>query len=826
VLVVGSEVTKEQSQLLEQLGFVVERVESVEAGSGSQSSNAEIGPNEEQMRLFIDNAPAAIALFDTQMRYLAASNRWIQDYGLAKDSLIGRSHYEIFPEIPEVWKEVHRRCLAGAVESAEEDRFERADGSTQWLRWEVRPWRAADESIGGVVMFSEDITERKEAEEALKRYRMLAENSRDIMLFVGTDGQIVEANDAAVSAYGYSRSELLAMTVFDLRASDAFEYTAAQMAEADSGGILFEAIHRRKDGSWFDVEVSSRGADVGGRRVLLSVIRDISERKQIENTRAFLLRCGWPVSGEDFFLSLARYLAETLNMDFACIDRLAGDCLSAETVAMYYDGKFEDNVSYTLKETPCGEVVGKTVCTFPSGVRHLFPQDEVLREMVAEGYAGTTLWSSDGRAIGLIALISRKPLMDTKLAESVLNLAAIRAAGEMERREADCELAEAKAEAERRAAQLESLFSSMSDGVLLFDAERRILMVNEATLRIMGVSTSTLTEELTRHCRLFTLDGEPVPKKEYPSMRILRGEETRDVRFKMVTPWNECLVSIHGSPVRDTQGHVVGGTLTFREVSKQVELERYREELYQRERHIAEVLQGTLIPQDIPEELYGCKIAAKYQPALREAEVGGDFFDVFDLGEGKLGIIIGDVAGKGLQAAIRVAEARYSIRSYAYEDPSPSRALTRTNEILCKSRFEDGSMLTAFFAVIDTASSSVTYANAGHEPPLVIGIDGSWKELSSPSLPLGVMAGVSYDENSRELRRGDRLVMITDGISEARSDGVVLFEKRGVIDYLVDNCAAPPSEMVGGLLAAAMEHAGGTLQDDAALVVFECGACS
>ena len=124
--------------------------------------------NEGRLRRFIDQAPVPIAMFDTEMRYLAASRRWLTDHAISNHRVLGRSHYEITPDLPERWKQVHRRCLAGVVESVDEDLFERADGSRQWLRWEVRPWYGDSGVIGGLIIFSEDIIERVQATEALR----------------------------------------------------------------------------------------------------------------------------------------------------------------------------------------------------------------------------------------------------------------------------------------------------------------------------------------------------------------------------------------------------------------------------------------------------------------------------------------------------------------------------------------------------------------------------------------------------------------------------------------------------------------------------------
>jgi PAS domain S-box-containing protein len=238
----------------------------------------------------VERAVSPVAIFDTQMRYLVASASWRHMGGLPAE-VRGKSHYALVPDEPAHWRELHARCLAGAEETLDEQRWNRADGSVLWLCWQGQPWRSATGEIGGLIVQAELRSELKQAEaaqlraeQALDRARLMGLASRinEIELVMRLDGTLVHVNDRAVAAYGYARSELEGMHVRRLRQVEAPDIVTQQIAQARQQGIRFEAVHVRKDGSHFPVEVSSRPFVANGVRYLHSLVRDLTEQRRSE----------------------------------------------------------------------------------------------------------------------------------------------------------------------------------------------------------------------------------------------------------------------------------------------------------------------------------------------------------------------------------------------------------------------------------------------------------------------------------------------------------------------------------------------------------------
>jgi diguanylate cyclase (GGDEF)-like protein/PAS domain S-box-containing protein len=172
-------------------------------------SELKLMESQELLRLLIENAPVSLSMFDREMHYLAISRRCRDDFGLGDREVIGHSHYEILPWLPDRIKDMHQRAMAGETVRSENDRFEKEDGTVIWGRSEVLPWRAGDGSIGGVILFTEDITERKQTMERLNLAASVFAQTSEGIIITDSRGTILEVNEAFTRISGYSRHEAI-----------------------------------------------------------------------------------------------------------------------------------------------------------------------------------------------------------------------------------------------------------------------------------------------------------------------------------------------------------------------------------------------------------------------------------------------------------------------------------------------------------------------------------------------------------------------------------------------------------------------------------------
>jgi PAS domain S-box-containing protein len=247
---------------------------------------------EAQLQLFVSHSPAAIAMLDRDLRYLVVSERWGAEYKIEVRNLLGRSHYEVFPDVPERWKDVHRRCLNGSIERSDAEEFPRADGTVDWVRWECRPWYDVRGEVGGLIIFSEVVTERKRAEEAVRaseaQFRAIFEGtSIGVAQAHPTTRRLLRVNRKMREITGYSEEELLTMRIADFvhpddRAQD--DRLFARLLSGETNNARIEKRYVRKDGSiaWANANVTLLRDASGAPLSTIAAIEDITARKELE----------------------------------------------------------------------------------------------------------------------------------------------------------------------------------------------------------------------------------------------------------------------------------------------------------------------------------------------------------------------------------------------------------------------------------------------------------------------------------------------------------------------------------------------------------------
>ena len=241
--------------------------------------------SEERFRALADNMAQLAWIADGRGNIFWYNKRWYDYTGTTLEELARREWGEfLHPDHAHRISDVARNSLTECIGWEDTLPLRGKDGQYRWFLVNAVPIRDDRGRVWRWFSTGTDVTAEKEAEQVLRRYELLAGNSRDIILFMRLDdGRILEANEAAVQEYGYSREEFLSLTIRDIRAPATRGLTSAQMDEASSVGILFETQHQRKDGTVFPVEVSSRGATIAGVHTLISVVRNATNRKKAQD---------------------------------------------------------------------------------------------------------------------------------------------------------------------------------------------------------------------------------------------------------------------------------------------------------------------------------------------------------------------------------------------------------------------------------------------------------------------------------------------------------------------------------------------------------------
>lgn len=349
------------------------------------------------------------------------------------------------------------------------------------------------------------------------------------------------------------------------------------------------------------------------------------------------------------------------------------------------------------------------------------------------------------------------------------------------------------------------LIESAPDGIVIVNSGARIVLVNAQAEHLFGFGADELIgrpvealipERFRKNHMGYRSGYMEAPRARPMGMGLDLYGRRRD--------GSEFPVEISLSPIPTDQGLLVMAIV--RDVTE-----------FKREHYISSTLQKSLLSV-IPEHVSGLTVAGSYHSAYTGAQVGGDFFDVFCIDDRLTAIAIGDVSGKGVGAAVHTALGKYSLRAYAYVDPEPCRVMERVNTAI-HNQIKAESFISMFYGLLDVHAGVLSFANAGHVPPLYLrGSGDDVIELSSGNPPLGVVLGMEFTQHSLEFSGDDRLLLYTDGVTEAR-DGRGFFGVENLAAFLLSERNAPPQEFVDHLADELEEWSGGHLRDDVAILL-------
>lgn len=352
----------------------------------------------EHLYLFVEHAPVAVAMFDKSMKYIVSSRRWLIDYGLTKENIVGRTFYELSPYLTDEWKDIHQRCLSGKTERCEECKFNRPDGTFDWIKWEVLPWYKANGEIGGIIMFMGIITEQKRIQEELRSARdkldsnvrertaelsrtneilqaelaerrivedqlrklsRAIEQSPSVVIITDTAGNIEYVNPKFSQLSGYLREEVIGKNPRILKSGELPLDVYNQLWQTiTSGGEWRGELHNKKKNGelyWEFASISAIRNSQGIVEHYLKVSEDITERKRLEHlkdefvsTVSHELRTPLSITKEGVSLvldgiagNLNEKQAEILTTSMGNIDRLARIINDLLDISKIESGKVE-----------------------------------------------------------------------------------------------------------------------------------------------------------------------------------------------------------------------------------------------------------------------------------------------------------------------------------------------------------------------------------------------------------------------------------------------------------------------------------------------------
>jgi PAS domain S-box-containing protein len=438
--------------------------------------------SEERFRVLFEHAAVGVAQVDRKTwRIVRANQQYADLLGRSREELIGLDVKGVtVPEdVPSDWDS--RGCLetGGMGAFSMEKRYVRKDGSHVWVRLTVAPMGEVGTEPEFNIAVAIDITDQKLAELALReseeKFRAVFEESPTIMGLTSREGGLIDVNRAFTEDCGFAREQIIGKpsVLLGLWVDPDQRWRYYDLLERQGYVTNFEAEVRRRDGVVLTALFSGRTIHIGGKPYGLVSMVDITDRKRTERALELLSTGTAHLSGELFFDTIARQLASVLDVQIAFVATLLGpDQSRARTLGLAIDGERGGPWEFALLDTPCGFALAGRDAVYLEDVRQRFPRFQQLTDERVMGYAGIPLLDTDGRPLGVLAVMSRAPLRDWEQTRAILRLFAVRTAAELARQQSE--------------QQFHDLFEFSPDAILIVNDQGTITLANRQAVTMFG----------------------------------------------------------------------------------------------------------------------------------------------------------------------------------------------------------------------------------------------------------------------------------------------------------------------------------------------------
>ena len=702
-----------------------------------------------------------------------------------------------------------------------------------------------------------------------QRYQALFDFAPDGYLVTDAQGMIREANHRAAEMLKIGEKFLVNKPLVTFVAEDTRTAFRAGLNWLDQAGRTeeWEVQLKPRKGDAFPAALSVvMDRDASGRPATLRwLLRDITARKQAEAERLHLVReqearieaeaassrqafladisgaLGGTLDDEAMLENVARLAVPTLA-DWCVVDLRGDDVSPRRSAAAHTAASKRDLLTRMARDyggggggggdTGSGSGVAQVLRT---GQRLFLSEmtDEELVSMAEDDRHADLLRRLGLRSYLILPLTARGRMLGTlslALAESgrFFDKDGIDLAEEVARRVAVSvdnarlyrEARTAEQRSEESLALLETALAGAPSGFAFVDTDFRYRNINPALAEMNGLSVE---DHLGR--TVAEVVGAGVWAQVEPLLRrALDGETLREQEITTEPAGHpdavaHVLVSYYPMRVRE---QIVGVGITLSDITERKQTEKALQVAFEREHRIADVLERVLVVPIPPDAFAGLSVETRYKSALNEARVGGDFYDAFALRNGKIAFVVGDMSGKGLKAATRTAEIKYALRAFLWEDPDASRALARLNDFLCSDGMPADHASDAFtvlsLAVVDPVTGEAVFTVAGAEPPLILRADGTTVMAEAGGALLGYQPGETYETTTLRLNPGDTILLVTDGITEARR-GTDFLEYEGMVALAQQALPGTVQEIGRAILEGAEAFTGGQFHDDVCLLL-------